>query len=114
MSGIRIRNDWAQEISIGDASALGFWRCQTFFALLSIVEQLCKPKMLDFVWNGGLFIVLLAYDNHELLPWLMGEGQNAVPLGNQQDPDLAHQMKRRWKNIASRKRRRYRDILPSV
>jgi hypothetical protein len=54
MSGIRICNDWTQEICAGQFSASGFGRAETLFALFAVMEELSHPEVADLVRDGGL------------------------------------------------------------
>jgi hypothetical protein len=54
MTGIRIRNQGAQEIGIGELATLGFWCAKTLFALLTVVEKLREPEVLNLVRDSSL------------------------------------------------------------
>jgi hypothetical protein len=54
MAGIRIRNNWAEEIGACEACTLSFWRAQALFALFAVVEELCIPQMTNLVRYSGL------------------------------------------------------------
>jgi hypothetical protein len=55
MSGISVCDDGAEVIDVCEFGTVGFGLgCNSFFALLAVVEELGLEEMLDFVWDGGL------------------------------------------------------------
>jgi hypothetical protein len=55
MSGISICNDGSEVIDICELGAVGFrGGCDSFFALLAVVEKLGLEEMLDLIRDGGL------------------------------------------------------------
>ena len=55
MSGVSICDDRAEIINVGEfVTVCPRSRCNSFFSLLAVVEELGLEQMLDFVWNGGL------------------------------------------------------------
>ena len=54
MASIGVRNDWSEVVDVGNLVSLGFWGANTFFSLLSVMEELCHEKVLYFVRYGIL------------------------------------------------------------
>jgi hypothetical protein len=55
MSSVRICDDGAEIINVGELGAVRFgFRGDAFFTLLAVVEELGHEEMGDFVWDGGL------------------------------------------------------------
>ena len=57
MTGVCIRNNRSQEISICNAATVCLWSGDPFFPLLAVVEKLSQEELLDFVRNGILNFV---------------------------------------------------------
>jgi len=86
VSSIRIRDDGAQVVDVCELGAVSFgFRGYTFFALLAVMEKLGHEKVGDFVWDGGLGILALAF----------GEVEEDGRRGNLPNLDLARRMQRR-------------------
>ena len=54
MTGIGISNNGPEEISVGKLGSLFLGGAQSLFPLLTVVEQLRKPEMVDLVGDSGL------------------------------------------------------------
>jgi hypothetical protein len=57
VSSISISYDGSQEICGWEIGTLGLWRSKTLFPLLSVMEELGIPEMLDLVWNSCLNVL---------------------------------------------------------
>ena len=57
MSGIGICDDGTEVIDVGEFGTVSSGGCgNSFFALFAVVEELSLEEVLDFVWDGGLFL----------------------------------------------------------
>lgn len=54
MSSIRIGNDGAEVVDVGQLGSLRFGDAQALLSLLSVVEQLRHEEVADLVGDGGL------------------------------------------------------------
>lgn len=54
MSGISVGNNWSEVVDVREILALRLGNAKALLSLLAVVEELSEPKMLYFVWDGGL------------------------------------------------------------
>jgi hypothetical protein len=61
VAGICVCDDGAEVVDVCELGACGFGFCgYAFFALFAVVEKLSHEEMGDFVWDGGLEMLVFA------------------------------------------------------
>lgn len=80
MSSISIGNDWSEVVNVLQLAA-GLSRSggDSFFALLSVVEELCHEEMLNLVWNSSLVDKVRKPLSHSIV----GKNIGYLHMGNQ-------------------------------
>ena len=101
VAGIRVSDNWTKEVYEGGLCTILGRHVSSRRTLLAIVEKLCHKEMFHLSRLAG-------HGERDRLPYW-----ERCPLGSRQGRDRVHLRSKRLMNIASRRRRRSRDIWPS-